>query len=145
MAQQDQCDICGICDESTTADQSTITETGLPTIVSISLDLNDGTHEKLRNRSLPIPAHQSCERKYIRPSSISKRKQESLNFNDNFDEQKMHVRSHSLPFDISRDCLFCGKLVEMAIKLPKHRRRQSSDAETKELFIFSYSQGARTQ
>ena len=36
-------------------------------------------------------------------------------------------------FDIRKDCLYCGKPVDKTTKLPKHRRSQYSDAETKEL------------
>ena len=68
------CDFGGL---EITSDRGSMHMRGLDKVLEISKEIDDGLDAKLADKTLPIPIHVACRKKYIKPSTIAKRKREA--------------------------------------------------------------------
>ena len=131
----DTAPLCDFCEKSILDDAGTLQKQGLNTVIEISKTIKDGLYLKLETRSLPIPIHVACRKKYTKPSTVSSRKRLQYLSSDTLTSPKR--RSQSVEFDIQHNCLYCGSVLEdysgSDQRIPKHMRRKICKAETKKL------------
>ena len=124
---------CSICKESC-EDSSPKTiivgEKGRQTLVTSSLERNDGLHKTFESAT-PLRIHVQCRKQYTRRSSITSAKRKSECHQEEEDNAP-ELRSSTPIFDIKSDCFFCTEPVTQNAKLAKHRKRAVSNVETLE-------------
>ena len=72
--EMETCDFCGL---EITSDRGSMHMRGLDKVLKISKEIDDGLGAKLADKTLPIPIQVACRNKYIKPSTIAKRKREA--------------------------------------------------------------------
>ncbi|GBM00010.1 hypothetical protein AVEN_214089-1 [Araneus ventricosus] len=98
-----------------------LVQKGLESIIQASLRVEDGLHERLREKT-KITAHKSCRQKYTRLSSIrasTKQKETS----ESSPTTSSVLRSSEEKFDFKNDCFILGKPTVVDSKYPLHRRK----------------------
>lgn len=122
---------CDICDRAVTSDPSSISDRGLPNVIKISVDLEDGLDKKKSQKECPVPVNLLCKNNtqchYIFEGDKERRQSHCKVL------KKIHCRSQSLEFSIKDACPYCSEFVDKTTKLPTHRRDQFQNAGTKAL------------
>ena len=125
---------CIICSEELGSNNDddivNIGDKGKNTLILASISRGDGLQEKIE-KSSPLKIHQSCRRKYTRPSTIIADKRRASTGKTK-DEQGKKLRSSDSTFDIRYDCMFCTESIAADERLPKSRKRAVSKVETLE-------------
>ncbi|GBM96997.1 hypothetical protein AVEN_153096-1 [Araneus ventricosus] len=96
-----------------------LVEKGLESIIEASLRVDDGLHEKLREKAT---VHKSFKEKYTPPSNIRtfmKQKETS----ESAPTTSSVFRSLEEKFDFKNDCFICGKPAVVDSKYPLHLRK----------------------
>ena len=122
---------CVICSEklSATDDVSQVISKGLQTLIHFSLARNDGLVVKFENVALPQSLHTGCRKQYTIPTSIKSYRNQSDLPSTSTAESKT-LRSCESPFDLRKDCLFCGEEASMPVKQGSKRKKSVTHVET---------------
>ncbi|GBN16767.1 hypothetical protein AVEN_178923-1 [Araneus ventricosus] len=108
-----------------------LVEKELEWIIQASLRVDNGLHERLREKTI-ITVHKSCKQKYTRPSSIRasiKQKETS----ESAPTTSSVSRSSEEKFDFKNDCFICGKPAVVESKYLLHRRKPVHFVSTLEI------------
>ena len=81
--------------------------------------------------TLPQSLHTSWRKQYTRPTSIKSYRNQSVLHSTSTAESKT-LRSCESPFDLRKDCLFCGDEASMTVQLGSKRRKSVTNVETTE-------------
>ena len=112
-------DLCILCGEDVSSStQVSIRSKGLSTLISASIECEDGLSAVLKSKVTPFFVHEKCRKDYTWKSSIASFKRKREEEEESCPSSKgSTLQSVTPPFSIKEDCLFCSKTIdEKAIK-----------------------------
>ena len=122
--------LCIICQNILGSNYVSVGENGRRTLVAASLKRKDGVHQLLETIN-PLQVHAACRKAYTRDTSIKAEKRRASEAATKEDNEPPILRSRTLDFDISNQCLFCSEIIETNSKKHLKRRKSFSSVEKK--------------
>lgn len=126
----DPCILCG--EDMSSSTQVQIRSKGLATLLSASIEREDGLSDALESKVVPFFLHEKCRKDYTRRSSVAsfKRKREEEKEEESCPSSKgKTLRSTTHPFNVKEDCLFCSKPIDEKSNTKKCAAKRNDTSE----------------